>query len=138
MFYFSVLLTDSQRSSVGLFDHVLVYMGDLHLVHHALNLSILEAGLLVQQVSLMMFSLTMVDYPMSFLLLSTWNFCGGQLQGTNPRCWWWPKRFLCQPQSLLDLYLIGTWLGLGFFGTKGLGTGLDNLSHILDTYYTLI
>ena len=53
---------------MGLFHHV-------H-VHPALNLSILDAGILimVQQVSLMMFFLTMVDYPMSFLLLSTGNF----------------------------------------------------------------
>ena len=58
---------------MGLFHHVLVLMGDLHLVHPALNLSILDAGILimVQQVSLMMFSLTMVDYPMSFVLLSS-------------------------------------------------------------------
>ena len=51
-----------------MFHHVLV-MGYLHLVHPALNLSILDDGILimVQQVSL-----TMVDYPMSFLLLSTW------------------------------------------------------------------
>ena len=36
--------------------------------------------------------------------------------------------FLCQPQSLLVLDLIGTWLGFGQggLGTKGLGTGLDN------------
>ena len=56
-----------------LFHHVLVYMGDLHLVHPALNLSTLDAGILImmRQVSLMMFSLNMVDYPMSFLLLST-------------------------------------------------------------------
>ena len=33
---------------MGLFHHVLVYMGDLHLVHPALNLSILDAGILVQ------------------------------------------------------------------------------------------
>ena len=48
-------------------------MGDLHLVLPALKLSTLEAGILimVQQVRLMMFSLTMVDYSMSFLLLST-------------------------------------------------------------------
>ena len=41
---------------------------------------------------------------------------------------WWPTAFQYQPQSLLVLYLIGTWLGLilGGFGTKGLGTGLDN------------
>ena len=67
---------DRLRISVGLFHHVLVYMGemgDLHLVHPALNLSILDAGILimVQQVRLMMFFLTMVDYPMSFLLLSS-------------------------------------------------------------------
>ena len=46
-----------------MFYNVLVYTGDLRLVHPALNLSILDAGILimVQQVSLMMFSLTMVD-----------------------------------------------------------------------------
>ena len=35
--------------------------------------------------------------------------------------------FQCQPQSLLVLDF-GTWLGLGQggFGTKGLGTGLNN------------
>ena len=51
-------------------------MGDLHLVHPALNLSTLDAGILImmRQVSLMMFSLNMVDYPMSFLLLSSWIF----------------------------------------------------------------
>ena len=51
-------------------------MGDLHLVLPALNLSILNAGILImmQQVRLMMFSLNTVDYSMSFLLLSTQNF----------------------------------------------------------------
>ena len=38
-----VLLTDELRSSVGLFHHVVVKMGDLNLVHPALNLSILDA-----------------------------------------------------------------------------------------------
>ena len=55
---------------MGLFDHVLVYMGDLQLVlYPALNLSTLDAGILimVQCISLMMFSLNMEDYPMSFL-----------------------------------------------------------------------
>ena len=68
------------------FHHVLVYMGDLHLVHPALNLSILDAGILimVQQVSLMMFSLNMVDFPMSFLSLSTCFV--GQVEGTILRC----------------------------------------------------
>ena len=83
---------------------------------HALNLSILDASILmiVQQVCLMMFPLTMVDYSMSFLLLSSkrccwwtsrgdhskmfllFQFCGG----TPPSClkvmgggWWWPTAF---------------------------------------------
>ena len=58
---------------MGLFHHVLVYMGDLQLVHTELNLSTLDAGILtmMRQVSFMMFSLNMVDYPKSFLLLST-------------------------------------------------------------------
>ena len=53
--------------------NVLVYMGYLQLVLSAQNSSILDAGILlmVQHVRLMMFSLIMVDYPMSFLLLST-------------------------------------------------------------------
>ena len=73
---------------MGLFHHLLVYMGDLHLVYPALNLSILDASILkmVQQVSLMMFSLNMVDYSMSFLSLSSWTFFGGQVQGTILRC----------------------------------------------------
>ena len=35
------------RISVGLFHHVLVYMGDLQLVHTELNLSTLDAGILI-------------------------------------------------------------------------------------------
>ena len=103
-----------------LFHHVLVYMGYLHLVHPALNLSTLDAGILImmQQVSLMMFSLYMVDYPMYFLLLSSWilfwwTSTGDYSKmfllfefycGTPPSClkvrgwvvvgggggWWWP------------------------------------------------
>ena len=63
----------TKGSSVGLFHHVHVHMGDLNLVYPALNLFILDAGILimVQQVGLMMFSLNMVDYSMSFLSLST-------------------------------------------------------------------
>ena len=55
-------------------------MGDLHLVIPSLNLSILNVGILknVQHGSLMMFSLNTVDYPMSFLSLSTLN----QIKGT--------------------------------------------------------
>ena len=55
---------------MGLFYHVLVYMGDLHLVNPAMTLSILDTDILimVQQVSLMMFSLNTLDYPMSLTL----------------------------------------------------------------------
>ena len=60
-----------ERNRAGLFHQVLIYMVevDMHLVLPALNLSILDAGILimVQEVRLMMFSLNMVDYPMSFL-----------------------------------------------------------------------
>ena len=61
------------RNSTTLFKIVLFNMGDLHLVLPALNLSTLNAGILImmQQVRLTMFSLNMVDYSMSFLLLST-------------------------------------------------------------------
>ena len=61
------------RNSTTLFNLVLFNMGDLHLVLPAVNLSTLNAGILImmQQVRLIMFSLNMVDYSMSFLLLST-------------------------------------------------------------------
>ena len=36
----------------------------------------------VQNWSLMMFSLNMVDYPMTFLLLSIWIILAGQVEGT--------------------------------------------------------
>ena len=72
------------RNRAGLFHHVLIYMGDLYLVLPALNLSTLDAGILimVQEVRLMMFSLNMVDYTMSFLSLSTCDFFAGQVGGT--------------------------------------------------------
>ena len=71
--WFKYSLWIDLRNSAGLFHHVLFYMGDLNLVLPALNLSTLEAGILimVQQVRMMMFSLKMVDYSMPFLLLST-------------------------------------------------------------------
>ena len=60
-------------NSAGLFHHDLIYMGDLHLVLPVLNLSALDAGILilVQQVRMMMFSLNMVDNSVSLFLLST-------------------------------------------------------------------
>ena len=56
---------------MGLFYCILVYMLDLHLVHPILNLSVPNAGILIKEqlVRLMRFSLNMVDYTMSFLLL---------------------------------------------------------------------
>ena len=67
----------TNRNSVRLFHIFLFNRGDLHLVLTPLNLSTLNAGILImmQKVRLMMFSLNMVDYSMSFLLLSTWVFC---------------------------------------------------------------
>ena len=58
------------RNSARLFHNVLCNMGDLHLVFPALNLSTLNAGILImmQQIRLMMFSLNMVNYSMSFPL----------------------------------------------------------------------
>ena len=46
-------------------------MGELHLVLPALDLYILDAGILimVQHVSLMMFFLNMVDYPICYRIL---------------------------------------------------------------------
>ena len=69
-------MTVSIRNSAGLFHIVLFNMGNLHLVLTALNLSTLNASILImmQQVRLMMFSLNMVGYCMSFLSLSTGDF----------------------------------------------------------------
>ena len=66
-------LVDLLSNSAGLVHHVLIYMGDLNLVLPALNSLPWDAGILilVQQVRLMMFSLKMLDYSMSFLSLST-------------------------------------------------------------------
>ena len=129
-----------------------VYMGDLHLVYPALNLSILDASILimVQQVSLMMFSLNMVDYSMSFLLPSSWIFfwwtsTGDHSKmfflfefccGTHPSClkvmgwwwwWWWVgglEHFSVSPRPL------GFGFGTKGFGAEGLGPGLDNYKKI--------
>ena len=67
--YFRLTIWNSSR----LFHHVLFNMGHLHLILPALNLSTLNASILIlmQQVILMMLSLNMVDHSMSFLSLST-------------------------------------------------------------------
>ena len=104
------------RKSARLFHHVLFNMGDLHLFLPALNLSTLNAGILImmQQIRLMMLSLNMVDYSISFLLLSTWNFFNWQVGGTID-C----KTFLLFEPGC-------TRLGLRSLRNKVLGTGLDN------------
>ena len=72
------------RNSARLFNIVLFNKGDLHLVLPALNLSTLNTDILImmQQVKLMMFSLNIVDYSMSFLSLSTRDFFAGQVGWT--------------------------------------------------------
>ena len=95
--------------SAGLFHHVLIYMGDLHLVIPALNLSSLDAGILimVQQVRLMIFSLNMMDYSMSFLY----------------------HVILVSAPGPLGLIGSLNWVGLCWgSGTKGLGAGLGNIN----------
>ena len=74
-----------RNSAIRLFHHDLFNMGDLHLVLHALNLSTLHAGILImmQHERLMMFSL--VDYPMSFLSLSTSVFIWWTSRGDHSR-----------------------------------------------------
>ena len=73
------------RNSARLFHHVLFNMGDLHLVLPALNAAIL---IRMQQVRLMMFSLNMVDYSMSFLSLSTWDFVCWTSRGDHSEPFW--------------------------------------------------
>ena len=62
--------------TVGLLHNVLIFMGELHLVLPATILSTLDAGILimVQPVRLMMFSLNMMNYSISFLSLSIRGF----------------------------------------------------------------
>ena len=80
------------------------------MVPPALNLYILDADILmiVQKVRLMMFSLNKVDYPLFFLLLSTWNCFVGQVDGTILRCSY-PLSFFCgtPPPCLKIRRLVG-------------------------------
>ena len=77
----SLIIPYRLTNSARLFYIVLFNMGDLHLVLTALNLSTLNAGILImiEHVRLMMFSLNMVDHFMFFLLLSTWICCAEQV-----------------------------------------------------------
>ena len=87
-------------------------MGDLHLIHPALNLSTLDAGILIlmQQVSLMTFSLNMVDYPMSFLLLSSWIFFWWTSTGDNSKMFLFIVFCCGTPPSCLK---VGGWVVVG-------------------------
>ena len=69
----SLGLSSPYRLTLALFHIVLFNLEDLHLVLPARNFSTLNASIFImmQQVRLMMFSLNMVDYTMSFLSLST-------------------------------------------------------------------
>ena len=107
-----------------------------------MNLSFLDAGILimVQQVRLMMFTLNMVDYPMSFLSMSTFfwwtsredhsrmfllfEFCCEtppsclKVRGwVEPESMWWSQS-LCG--GLQHFSVSPRPLGFGF-GTKGFG-----------------
>ena len=48
---------------------------------HFIGLSWMLIILIMVQHERMMFSLNIVDYPMSFLLLSTWTFFARQVEG---------------------------------------------------------
>ena len=106
--------------------------------------------IIVQQVSFMMFSLTMVDYSMSFHLLSSWNLFWCTSRGDHSKmfllfefCWWTPPSCLKVMGGWWWCWWVGGWLAysilvsaqgplvLGFgtkgFGAKSLGPGLDNI-----------
>ena len=86
----------------GLSTPYILSVGLLHnaLILPALNLSILDPGLLIM-VRLMMFLLNKLDYPMSFLLLSTWIETAGRKLGSvlgnlDLTGCWWDDCFLCE------------------------------------------
>ena len=66
---------------------------------------ILDAGILirVQQVRLMMFSLNMVDYPMTFLLLCTCNFIFLTSRGDHSKVFLFFEFFCGTLQSCLKV-----------------------------------
>ena len=88
-------------------------MGDLHLVLPALYLSTLNAGILImmQQVRLMMFSLNMVNYSMSFFLVST-CFFPVMLKSYRMVGWVVAHEILVSAQgpSVLGFWVLGLWL----------------------------
>ena len=60
-----------------------IHIGDLHLVVPALNLYIPDADILIKLQQVRLFSLNIMDYSMSFVLLTTLDLpFGGQLEKT--------------------------------------------------------
>ena len=108
------------RNSARLLHHVLFNMGDLHLVLPALNLSSLNAGILIMmhQVRLIMFSLNMVDYSLTFLLLSTWDFFCWTSRGDHSEPFLLFEVYCGTPPSCLKVG--GGWVG-GVWGGAGEG-----------------
>ena len=121
-----------------------------------MNLSFLDAGILimVQQVRLMMFTLNMVDYPMSFLSMSTFfwwtsredhskmfllfEFCCEtppsclKVRGwVEPESMWWSQslcggleQFSVSPRPLGSLLGLGWGWAYGVWGLRVWGQGL--------------
>ena len=106
-----VLLTDRLRSSVRLFHHVLVYMGDLHLVHPALNLSTLDGA--TRKIDYVL--LEHGGLPHVLPLAVHLGFFCGQVEGTILRCSY-SFSFIVKPQSCLKVR------GLVVVGGGGLPT----------------
>ena len=95
-----VLLTDWLRSSVGLFQHVLVYMGGLHLVHPSPvypRCWHFETLLLPKMVSLSFkFSLIVITWLTLTRDFLPQEYCGvpagyGDCDPLLPACVWWAQ-----------------------------------------------
>ena len=82
----------------------------------------------------MMSYLTMVDYPMSFLMLSTWIFFGGQVEGTIPRCsdlcvLLWDQTIMLKSKGVggARVYVVAYSILVSAQGPLVLGLGLKGL-----------
>ena len=98
------------RNSARLFHHVLINIGNLHLVLPALNLFTLNVGILImmQQVRLMMFSLNMVDYSHVLPLAVHQRFFCWTSRGEHSKMFLLIK-FVCgTPPSCLKV--VGWWV----------------------------
>ena len=81
---------------------------------------------MVQQVKLMMFSLNMVDYPLSFLLLSNCNFLGRISRGDQFKSFMLNSPGLFGTNWVLELIGVGLVWGWaqGVLGLRVWGQGL--------------